>query len=49
VAYTVQRGRSTKTMKLKLEKMPVAATEKFAHREASFDPALATLVLTSVN
>jgi hypothetical protein len=34
-------------MKLKLEKMPATATERFAHREASFDPALATLVLTS--
>ena len=49
VAYTVQRGRSTKVMKLKLEKMPASATERFAHREASFDPSLATLVLTSVN
>ena len=47
VAYTVQRGRSTKVMKLKLEKMPATATERFADREASFDPALATLVLTS--
>ena len=47
VAYTVQRGRSTKVMKMKLEKMPAAATEKFANREANFDPALATLVLTS--
>lgn len=46
VAYTVQRGRSTKVMKLKLEKMPASAT---AHRDASFDPALATLVLTNVN
>jgi S1-C subfamily serine protease len=47
VAYTVQRGRSTKVMKLKLEKMPATATARFADREASFDPMLATLVLTS--
>ena len=47
VAYTVQRGRSTRVMKLKLEKMPATATERFADREASFDPALATLVLTT--
>lgn len=47
VAYTVQRGRSTKVMKLKLEQMPATATERFADREASFDPMLATLVLTS--
>jgi serine protease Do len=49
VAYTVQRGRATKVMKLRLEKMPASATERFAHRDASFDPALATLVLTNVN
>ena len=49
VAYTVQRGNSTKVMKLKLEKMPASATDRFANREASFDPALATLVLANVN
>lgn len=49
VAYTVQRGRSTKVMKLKLEQMPASAADRFANREASFDPALATLVLTNVN
>jgi S1-C subfamily serine protease len=49
VAYTVQRGRSTKTMKLTLEKMPASATERFASREASFDPALAAVVIPSID
>lgn len=49
VAYTVQRGRSTKTMKLTLEKMPASATERFAHREAAFDPALAAVVIPVVD
>ncbi len=49
VAYTVQRGRSTKVLKLKLEKMPVEATERFANRDASFDPSLASVVMTTVN
>ena len=46
VAYTIQRGSSTKVVKVKLEKMPEQATAKFANREASFDPALAAVVLT---
>ena len=49
VAFTVQRGRSTKVMKVKLEKMPAEATERFAHREASFDPTLASVVFPAVN
>ena len=49
VTYMVQRGRSTKTIKLKLEKMPANATERFASRQASFDPALAALVMPAVN
>lgn len=49
VAYTVQRGRSTKVLKVKLEKMPADATERFAHREASFDPTLASVVFPAVN
>ncbi len=49
VAYTVQRGRSTKVMKLKLEKLPEQATARFAGRDASFNPALAAVVLASVD
>jgi len=49
VAYTVQRGRSTKTVKLTLEKMPAAATERFANREAAFDPALAAVVMPAID
>ena len=49
VAYTIQRGKATKVVKLKLEKMPEKATAKFADREASFDPSLAAVVLASVD
>ncbi len=49
VAYTVQRGRTTRVVKVKLEKMPADATERFAHREASFDPTLAAVVFPNVN
>jgi S1-C subfamily serine protease len=49
VAYTVQRGKSTKVVKVKLEKMPEQATVRFAGREASFDPTLAAVVLASVD
>ena len=49
VTYTVQRGRSTKAIKLKLEQMPADATERFANRQASFDPALAAVVMPAVN
>jgi S1-C subfamily serine protease len=45
VAYTVQRGRSTKSIKVKLEKMPEHAATRFANRQASFDPALAAMVI----
>lgn len=46
-AYRIQRGNSTRTLRLKLESMPASATERFANREASFDPALAALVIPS--
>src|SRR5262245_51429569 len=46
VIYTVNRGSSTKEVKFKLEKMPANATEKYASREASFDPALAAVVMS---
>jgi C-terminal processing protease CtpA/Prc len=49
VTYTVQRGRSTKAVKFKLERMPANATERLASRQASFDRALATVVLPTVN
>jgi S1-C subfamily serine protease len=49
VTYTVQRGRSTKAIKFKLERMPAHATERFASRQASFDPALAAVVMPVVN
>ena len=49
MTYTVQRGSSTKTIKLKLEKMPASATEHYASRDAGFDPMLAAVVMTTAN
>jgi len=49
VTYRVQRGNSTRNIKLKLEKMPVNATEHFASRQASFEPTLASVVVTSAD
>ena len=48
-AYTVQRGKSTKTVKVKLEKMPVDATTRFASKEASYEPMLAAMVIPVVD
>jgi len=48
VTYKVQRGTSTKSIKLKLEKMPASANDKFASREPSFDPMLGALVMTQL-
>jgi C-terminal processing protease CtpA/Prc len=48
-AYTVQRGKATKTVKVKLEKMPADATTRFATVEASYEPALAAMVIPSVD
>lgn len=48
LTYTVQRGSSTKDIKLKLEKMPANATAKFG-RLATFDPTLAAVVMPAVN
>lgn len=45
VTYTIQRGQSTRTVKVKLEKMPAAATQRIAARSASFDPMLAAVVM----
>ena len=49
VAYTVQRGNATKSIKVKLEKMPADATARFAAKKASFDPALAAVVMPVVD
>jgi len=49
VTYRVMHKGSTKNVKLKLEKMPADATERFASRQADFDPALAAVVMTTVN
>ena len=48
-AYTVQRGKATKTVKVKLEKMPADATTRFASLEASYEPTLAAMVIPSVD
>ena len=45
VSYTVNRNGSTKDLKLKLAKMPSDATDRFASREASFDPMFAAVVM----
>jgi len=49
VTYKVQRGRATKNVTFKLEKMPAHATERFASRQASFDPMLAAVVMPDLN
>lgn len=49
VTYKVQRGKSTKTVKVKLTEMPEDATEKLAARQASFDPHLAAAILPATN
>jgi S1-C subfamily serine protease len=49
VNYTVQRSGSTKHFKLKLEKMPADATDRFATRQAEFSPALAAVVMPTAN
>ena len=45
VTYTVQRGSKTKTFKVALVQMPAGAAEKYAGRDATFEPALAALVI----
>ena len=49
VSYKVQRGKATKSFIIKLEKMPADATERFAHRDAGFDPMFAAVVMTTTN
>jgi len=48
-AYTVQRGKATKTVKVKLEKMPADVTSKFAAADVNYEPALAAMVITTVD
>ena len=48
-AYTVQRGKTTKTVKVKLAQMPADASSRFASREVSYEPTLAAMVLTTVD
>jgi len=48
-AYTVQRGKATKTVKVKLEKMPTEASSRFAAQEASYEPTLAAMVIPTVD
>ena len=48
-AYTVQRGKSTKTVKVKLEKMPADATSRFATADVNYEPTLAAMVITTVD
>jgi S1-C subfamily serine protease len=45
VAYTVSRAGSTKELKLKLAKMPASATDRYAGRDASFEPMYAAVVM----
>jgi hypothetical protein len=48
-AYTVQRGKTTKTVKVKLEKMPAEVSARYASLEASYDPELAAMVIPTVD
>lgn len=48
VAYTVKRGDATRTVKVKLEKMPANATRRYNNRAASFDPTLAAVVMPAL-
>ena len=48
-AYTVQRGHSTKTIKVKLEKMPEEATMRYANVEPTYEPTLAAVVIPVVD
>ncbi len=49
VSYKVQRGHSTKTLKFKLAKMPMDATARYAHQQASFDRGLAAVVFPAAD
>ena len=47
--YSVQRGKATKTVKVKLEKMPADASTRFAAQEASYEPSLAAMVVPVID
>ena len=49
MTYTVQRGHSTRAVRVKLQRMPENAAQRFAHRDASFDPELAALIIASAD
>lgn len=49
VTYTVQRGKSTKDVKFKLEKAPAQANQKFPSHLGTFDPTLAAVVMPAAN
>lgn len=49
VTYTIQRGKAIKSFKVKLESMPADAANRYANRDASFDPALAAIVMPASN
>jgi S1-C subfamily serine protease len=47
VTYTVQRGRTTKDMQVKLEKMPADAANRLASKGAKFDPVFAAAIVSA--
>ena len=48
-AYTIQRGKSTKVVKVKLEKMRTEDTTRFADLNPSYEPTLAAMVIPIVD
>ena len=48
-AYTIQRGGSTRVVKVKLEKMRAEATTRFADLNPSYEPALAAIVIPTAD
>ena len=49
MTYRVQRGHSTRAVKVKLERLPDSAAQRYANRNASFDPAFAAIVMPAVD
>ena len=48
-AYTIQRGSKTRVVKVRLERMPAGAATRFAARDASYEPTLAAMVISTVD
>ena len=48
-AYTVQRAGKTRTVKVKLEKMPEEATMRIADVEPTYEPTLAAVVIPTID